>query len=85
MILHLGNETDTTVTAFYECEGCNDQVIVKVDQKSGFDSDDARTAVQDLGWRRRFFIKEVEPWFCCEECAYNSPNAKHWAKIWKVK
>lgn len=81
MIITLGNERNTNSSLFFNCEGCPKILIVKVDWYSGYCHNDARDAAIKHGWRRRKFTDVVYPWFCSDECANNSDNAKYWSWI----
>lgn len=72
-------------TAYFtiQCWGCNKAVTRPY---SGHD--DIQHKVEMLkvaGWRRREFGPNASPWFCSEDCATNSYNAKQAEEWWAQK
>lgn len=82
-IIILGNENDITSTVRYTCDGCRCCLIIKIDWKSGYDYDTATQEALKLGWHRREFHPEVNPWFCSSRCAVKSSTAISYEKYWK--
>jgi hypothetical protein len=65
-----------------QCWGCNQSVEMPY---SSFEDMQNKTEVlKAQGWRRRMFGGNVNasPWFCSEDCATNSYNAKRAEEWW---
>jgi hypothetical protein len=63
-----------------QCWGCNKAVT-----RPYSDHDDVQHKIELLklgGWRRREFGPNASPWFCSEDCAINSYNAKQAEEWW---
>lgn len=71
---------ESTAWFTVQCWGCNKAVTRPY---SGHD--DAQHKIELLqmgGWRRREFGPNASPWFCSEDCAMNSYNAKQAEEWW---
>lgn len=78
---------DSKPTAWFmmQCWGCN-----KCETHPYTDHEDAQRTTEECkkrGWRRRTFgnCEAASPWFCSEDCAYNSYNAKRAEEYWANK
>ena len=65
-----------------QCWGCNKSEI-----RPYSDYEDSQEKIEELkaeGWRRRIFggNPNASPWFCSEDCAMNSYNAKQCEEWW---
>ncbi len=77
----LGNKPSLTV--YYDCFACRDQLVIKIDTMDGFDHGSGTAEAVKRGWRRRKFYDTVDPWFCSSECSHDSPQAEYCENYWK--
>ena len=73
---------DREPTAWFtiQCWGCNKAVT-----RPYSSHEDIQHKIELLkmgGWRRREFGPNASPWFCSEDCAMNSYNAKRAEEWW---
>lgn len=71
-----------SATFTIQCWGCNKSVSRPYDS-----FEDEQQKIQELknqGWQRRTFGNNINasPWFCSEDCAHNSYNAKQAEQWW---
>lgn len=68
-----------------QCWGCNQSV--EMPYSSVEDMQNKLDVLKAQGWRRRTFGNNINasPWFCCEDCATNSYNAKQAEEWWAQK
>jgi hypothetical protein len=73
-------------TCTVQCWGCNKSETHPIVHGDEYDKQMADLAAR--GWRRRAFWSpnwDKGPWFCSEDCAYNSYNAKRAEEYWEKK
>ena len=65
-----------------QCWGCNQSV--EMPYSSFEDYQNKVEVLKAQGWRRRMFGNNINatPWFCSEDCAMNSYNAKQAEEWW---
>lgn len=80
MQVTLGNNFCSS-TLYFTCKACDEKLIVKIDT-SEYELIDADKLAQDLNWRRRRFDFNVNLWFCCKQCAFESEQSKNLEKYW---
>lgn len=78
-------EREPTAWFTIQCWGCNK--AVSRPYSSYEDSQQKTEALKTEGWRRRTFggNPNASPWFCSEDCAMNSYNAKQAEQWWADK
>ena len=72
-------------TAYFtiQCWGCNKAVTRPY---SGHDDVQHKIELLKMGgWRRREFGPNASPWFCSDDCATNSYNARQAEEWWAAK
>ena len=62
------------------CWGCNKSVSNSFLDDQDFDN--KILALKTEGWFRRNFGENASPWFCGDDCAYNSYHAKRAEEWW---
>lgn len=73
---------EPTAKFITQCWGCYQSVEMPYD--SFEDMQNKTEVLKAQGWRRRTFGNNINasPWFCCEDCAMNSYNAKRAEEWW---
>lgn len=66
-----------------QCWGCNKCITRPYTNHE--DLEKQTELLKVAGWRRREFGPNASPWFCSEDCAYNSYNAKRAEEWWAQK
>jgi hypothetical protein len=66
-----------------QCWGCNRAATLESCNQEDYDAQLKNLVRQ--GWRRRIFGTNASPWFCSEDCACNSYNAKRAEEWWSHK
>lgn len=75
--------SQVTSTFYMMCWGCNRTL-----PRPYFGEEDYARQIQELmtmGWQRRVFGPGADPWFCSDDCAHNSANAKRAEAWWANK
>ena len=80
--IKLGSDNDPYSADYYDCFACRKQLVVRYNRMEDFTHDSTLPVAVARGWRRRWFHTGADPWFCSEDCAYNSPQALYCIEYW---
>lgn len=82
MIISLGSKDRCQSTSFLDCFACHEKLTVHVNWYEGYEHEDVNKLAHDIGWVRREFHPQIDPWFCSKHCAFDSIKAKTLIEYW---